>query len=118
MVRQVLNRHVVQSGKIDATQKTVVKMLTIRLLCWQAGELMPIISMEMVPELIDLLPDGAPVVHLLQCPYSPPADEGQHLKSQPSSSGQAQERIEVILACQVQTTKHCRLLSTDVGHAT
>ena len=61
----------------------------------EAGELMPIISMEVVPELMDMLPDGAPVVHLVQCPYTPPADEGQHLKQRPIITNQTKDRIEV-----------------------
>lgn len=61
----------------------------------EAGELMPVISMEVVPELLDMLPDGAPVVHLVQCPYTPPADEGQHLKQRAAITNQTKDRIEV-----------------------
>ena len=61
----------------------------------EVGELMPIISMEVVPELVDMLPDGAPVVHLVQCPYTPPADEAQHLKQRQSITNQTKDRIEV-----------------------
>lgn len=63
----------------------------------EAGELMPIISMEVVPELVEMLPDGAPVVHLVQCPYTPPADEAQHLKQRSSITNQTKDRIEVRL---------------------
>ena len=61
----------------------------------QAGELVSIISMEVVPELLDMLPDGAPVVHLVQCPYKPPADEGMHLTTPVPVPGRDIDRIEV-----------------------
>lgn len=65
----------------------------------EAGELVSIISMEVVPELLDMLPDGTPVVHLVQCPYKPPADEGQHLKPHVPVPGRDIDRIEVSHAC-------------------
>ena len=58
-----------------------------------SGELVSLISMEAVPELLDMLPDGAPVLHLVQCPYKPPEDEEQHLKAY--VRGRDVERIEV-----------------------
>lgn len=61
----------------------------------EPGELVPIISMEVVPELLDMLPDGAPVVHLVQCPYKPPADEGAHLTTPVPVPGRDIDRIEV-----------------------
>ncbi len=61
----------------------------------ESGELVSIISMEVVPELLDMLPDGAPVVHLVQCPYKPPADEGAHLKTHVPVPGRDIDRIEV-----------------------
>lgn len=61
----------------------------------QPGELVSIISMEVVPELLDMLPDGAPVVHLVQCPYKPPADEGAHLTTPVPVPGRDIDRIEV-----------------------
>ena len=61
----------------------------------QAGELVPVISMEVVPELLDMLPDGAPVVHLVQCPYQAPADETAHLKTHVPIPGRDIDRIEV-----------------------
>jgi len=61
----------------------------------EAGELVSIISMEVVPELLDMLPDGAPVVHLVQCPYKPPADEGTHLNTPAPVPGRNIDRIEV-----------------------
>ena len=57
-----------------------------------SGELVSLISMEAVPELLDMLPDGAPVLHLVQCPYKPPEDEEQHLKAHVE---RGVERIEV-----------------------
>jgi len=48
-----------------------------------------------VPELLDMLPDGAPVVHLVQCPYKPPADEGTHLNTPAPVPGRDIDRIEV-----------------------
>ncbi|KAL0018632.1 hypothetical protein WJX77_009530 [Trebouxia sp. C0004] len=64
----------------------------------QAGELVSIISMEVVPELLDMLPDGAPVVHLVQCPYKPPPDEGTHLTTPLPVPGRDIDRIEVQLS--------------------
>ena len=61
-----------------------------------SGELVSLISMEAVPELLDMLPDGAPVLHLVQCPYNPPQDEEQHLKAY--VRGRGVERIEVLPA--------------------
>ena len=68
----------------------------------ESGELMSIISMEVVPELLDMLPDGTPVVHLVQCPYKPPADEGQHLKPRVPVPGRDIDRIEVMAAKQMR----------------
>lgn len=62
-----------------------------------SGELVSLISMEAVPELVDMLPDGAPVLHLVQCPYKPPQDEEQHLKAY--VRGRDVERIEVRPVC-------------------
>ena len=62
----------------------------------ESGDLVSIISMEVVPELLEMLPDGAPVVHLVQCPYKPPADEGQHLKTHVPVPGRDIDRIEVL----------------------
>lgn len=61
----------------------------------EPGELMPVITMEVVPELLDMLPEGAPVVHLVQCPYKPPSDEGAHLKTHVPVPGRDIDRIEV-----------------------
>lgn len=58
-----------------------------------SGELVPLITMETLPELIDMLPDGAPVLHLVQCPYKSPEDEEQHLKAH--VRGRGVDRIEV-----------------------
>ena len=60
-----------------------------------SGELVSLISMEAVPELLDMLPDGAPVLHLVQCPYKPPEDEEQHLKAHVPVPGRDVDRIEV-----------------------
>ena len=61
----------------------------------ESGELVSLITMEAVPELLDMLPDGAPVLHLVQCPYKPPEDEGQHLKPHVPVPGRDIDRIEV-----------------------
>lgn len=60
-----------------------------------SDELVSLITMEAVPELLDMLPDGAPVLHLVQCPYKPPEDEGQHLKPHVPVPGRDVDRIEV-----------------------
>lgn len=61
----------------------------------ESDELVSLITMEAVPELLDMLPDGAPVLHLVQCPYKPPEDEGQHLKPHVPVPGRNVDRIEV-----------------------
>ena len=62
--------------------------------------------MEAVPELLEMLPDGAPVVHLVQCPYKPPADEGQHLKPHVPVPGRDIDRLEVHITHLASHTVH------------